>query len=241
MLCACLSDGVILHMEEIYGCESLSQRYVSVAAVKALMPSLCVVVHDDACHLHKYAARRAKDRMLGKELLSGLWVRPECRSYCCPSHIRSCLTCYFTVLFVSPLSLRPGVVGVCFEVPGWEVMPYGCALWSLGSWLGGSWVSALCVVASLTPLYGPFCSRFLVCFCFVFEAVHDNLQSAEIEHVKQPGESHEGVGRKKNTDDAGSQREWWNKQNGEIAGETWSNVRRTAVATALRAHSKSAQ
>ena len=69
MLCACLSDGVILHMQEIYGCESLSQRYVCVAAVKALMPSLCVVVHDDACHLHKYAARRAKDERVACLLL----------------------------------------------------------------------------------------------------------------------------------------------------------------------------
>ena len=147
----------------------------------------------------------------------------------------------------------------------------GCALWSLGSWLEGSWVSALCFVASLTPQYGPFCSCFLVCFCFVFDghtrrwhtrchrahncqelvavplfpwllfvscfwwllfcvvfrllfwwdrlldyvqvhyqlsfvaicfqtAGHDNLQIhrfAEIERVKRPGESHEGVGRKK--------------------------------------------
>ena len=69
LLCACLSDGAILHMQEIYGCESLSQRYVCVAAVKALMPSLCVVVHDDACHLHKYAARRAKDRRVACLLL----------------------------------------------------------------------------------------------------------------------------------------------------------------------------
>ena len=74
MLCACLSDGVILHMQEIYGCESLSQRYVCVAAVKALMPSPCVVVHDDACHLHKYAARRAKDRRVACLLLRDIYI-----------------------------------------------------------------------------------------------------------------------------------------------------------------------
>ena len=34
--------------------------------------------------------------MLGKELLSGLWVRPECHNYCCHFHIRSCLTSCFT-------------------------------------------------------------------------------------------------------------------------------------------------
>ena len=61
MLCACLSEGLILHMQEIYGCELLSQRYLCLASVKALLPSLRVVVHDDACHLHKYGARRAQD------------------------------------------------------------------------------------------------------------------------------------------------------------------------------------
>ena len=34
--------------------------------------------------------------MLGKELLSGLWVCPECRSYYCHFSHRSCLTSCFT-------------------------------------------------------------------------------------------------------------------------------------------------
>ena len=56
----------------------------------------------------------------------------------------------------SPLSLRPGVVGVCFEVPGWMLCLSGCSLWSRGSWLGGSLVSALSFVASITLLPSPF-------------------------------------------------------------------------------------
>ena len=56
----------------------------------------------------------------------------------------------------SPPSLRPGVVGVCFEVPGWMLCLNGCSLWSRGSWLGGSLVSALSFVASITLLPGPF-------------------------------------------------------------------------------------
>ena len=39
--------------------------------------------------------------MLGKELLSGLWVRPECSSYCCHCHFRSCLTFLSHRFFVS--------------------------------------------------------------------------------------------------------------------------------------------
>eukprot|EP00435_Cladocopium_sp_Y103_P046429 s2435_g13.t1 len=59
LLCACLSERVILYIQEIYGCESLSQRYLCVAALKDLLPSLSTVVRDDACHLHKDTQRRA--------------------------------------------------------------------------------------------------------------------------------------------------------------------------------------
>ena len=57
--------------------------------------------------------------------------------------------------FFSPLSLRRGFVVVCFEVT--NVSCYAvtaCAMWSRGSWLGGSLVSAWCFVASLTLWYG---------------------------------------------------------------------------------------
>ena len=67
----------------------------------------------------------------------------------------------------SPLSLRHGVVVVCFEVPGWTLCLNGCSLWSLGSWLGGSPVSALSFVASITLLHGPF-----VLFRVVFVLLH---------------------------------------------------------------------
>ena len=68
----------------------------------------------------------------------------------------------------SPLSLRHGVVVVCFEVPGWMLCLNGWSLWSLGSWLGGSPVSALSFVASFTLLHGPllFCSLLFVLLLF---------------------------------------------------------------------------
>ena len=99
--------------------------------------------------------------MLAKELLSGLWVRPECRSYCRHSHIWSCLTSCLPFISFSPLSLRHGVVVVCFEVIKGESSCHSAyAMWSRGSWLGKSLVSAWCCVASLTCVYG------LVCVCF---------------------------------------------------------------------------
>ena len=101
--------------------------------------------------------------MIGKALLSGLWAHPT-----------GCFTVRFTVAFLtlelvslyvspffSPLSLRRGVVVVCFEVIKGESLCHSAyAMWSRGSWLGGSLVSAWCCVASLTCVYG------LVCVCF---------------------------------------------------------------------------
>ena len=85
--------------------------------------------------------------MLGKELLSGLWVRPECRSYWYSSYRRS-----FSP-FVSPFPFSP----LCCDdavfaskCTGVKLCLNGCTLWSLGSWLGGSWVSARSLVASRT-------------------------------------------------------------------------------------------
>ena len=112
--------------------------------------------------------------MIGKALLSGLWAHPL-----------GCFTVRFTFAILtlarvslsvsplfSPLSLRRGVVVVCFEVIRGELLcRSACAMWSRGSWLGGSLVSAWCCVASLTAcmalcvfVFPPF----LVFFGFVY-------------------------------------------------------------------------
>ena len=107
--------------------------------------------------------------MIDKALLSGLWAHPP-----------GCFTVRFTVAFLtlervslyvspffSPLSLRRGVVVVCFEVIKGESLCHSAyAMWSRGSWLGGSLVSAWCCVASLTCVYGLVCVCFPL-FCFV--------------------------------------------------------------------------
>jgi hypothetical protein len=58
ILCSCLSSGIVVAMREIFGCESLSQRYFFVADPVHLYPETKLIVHDDACHLHKFADRR---------------------------------------------------------------------------------------------------------------------------------------------------------------------------------------
>lgn len=59
VLCACISSGVVVMFREIFGCESLSQRYFLVADLANLYPECTLIVHDDACHMHKFTAARA--------------------------------------------------------------------------------------------------------------------------------------------------------------------------------------
>ena len=40
-------------MQEIYGSESLPQRYFCLAAAKAVVPEAVLLVHDDSCHMYK--------------------------------------------------------------------------------------------------------------------------------------------------------------------------------------------
>ena len=62
LLCVRLSSGIIRLMQEIFGSESLPQRYFCLAAAKVAVPDAVLVVHDDSCHLHKYCFKRKEAR-----------------------------------------------------------------------------------------------------------------------------------------------------------------------------------
>lgn len=68
VMCACLSSGVIIAVQECFGAESLSQRYLFLAALKERYPELTVIVHDDACHLHKFTDARKADSDLAAKI-----------------------------------------------------------------------------------------------------------------------------------------------------------------------------
>ena len=114
---------------------------------------------------HKSTLQLPRTMMLGKEL----WADSECALNAVATAVILTLDHVsppVSLFRFSPLSLRHGVVVVCFEVPGWMLCRNGCSLWSLGSWLGGSPVSALSFVASFTLLYGPLVFSGLSLFCF---------------------------------------------------------------------------
>ena len=104
--------------------------------------------------------------MLGKELLSGLWVRPECRSFCCHFHTRPCLTLLFHRSLLLTTFVATRRCRCLLRSVGVNVMPGRLLFVISGSWLGGSLVSALSFVASYNPLIWPlvFCRGSLFCF-----------------------------------------------------------------------------
>ena len=95
-LFALSTDGFIMHMAEFVGAESLPQRYFFLAAVKDEFPNITVAVHDDACHLRKYATARAADGTMAASLAYPSMqyivdrlhakghVDPWCKQHCLP-------------------------------------------------------------------------------------------------------------------------------------------------------------
>ena len=82
MLCSCLSTGIVTSLREVFGCESLSQRYLFVSALVALYPEIAAIIHDDACHLHKFSAARA-----GGSAAAARLAPPMIRYICDPFHM----------------------------------------------------------------------------------------------------------------------------------------------------------
>ena len=57
-LFAISASGCIVHLDEFMGAESITQRYMFVARCCEILPGLEVLVHDDACHLCRFALLR---------------------------------------------------------------------------------------------------------------------------------------------------------------------------------------
>jgi hypothetical protein len=67
-LVACTPDGFVADATEFMGAESCSQRYIFLARLKELYPALRVLLHDDACHLRRFAAAREHCSEFAREL-----------------------------------------------------------------------------------------------------------------------------------------------------------------------------
>ena len=90
-----------------------------------------------------------------------LWAVGAPSSFLTLAHVSRSVSPFF-----SPLSLRHGFVVVCFEVTICELLCLtACAMWSRGSWLGGSLVSAWCFCCFAHLLVWP-CDFDVLPFCF---------------------------------------------------------------------------
>ena len=67
-LIATTSSGLIVHAKPFVGAESVSQRYFFLAELAAKLPQLYVVIHDDACHVRRFADKHAHRSDLGRRL-----------------------------------------------------------------------------------------------------------------------------------------------------------------------------
>ena len=94
-LTAVSASGIIVHLEELIGAESLSQRYNFVCALASHVSTLSCIVHDDACHLGLMAksqkgssslTRRLADevRFIVDAFHSTAHVGEWCRDNCLP-------------------------------------------------------------------------------------------------------------------------------------------------------------
>lgn len=67
-LIATTSNGMIVHAKEFVGAESIPQRYFFVAELVDQASEVSVLVHDDACHLRRFAAKRSGHSELAARL-----------------------------------------------------------------------------------------------------------------------------------------------------------------------------
>ena len=68
VLLAASPDGMVMDVDEFMDAESLVQRYFFMSRVVDDFPEITVCVHDDACHLRRFADRRKNGTALAQRL-----------------------------------------------------------------------------------------------------------------------------------------------------------------------------
>jgi hypothetical protein len=61
-------EGYVTDVCEFMGAESCKQRYMFLAGLKELYPELAVILHDDACHLRRFAQKFAGQNELASSI-----------------------------------------------------------------------------------------------------------------------------------------------------------------------------
>ena len=95
VLLACTSEGFIVHLQQFVGAETIPVRYFFLAEICARLQDVRCCIHDDACHVARYALKHKGRNALAKRLSELAWVLdrfhsaahrdPWCARHCHPS------------------------------------------------------------------------------------------------------------------------------------------------------------
>jgi hypothetical protein len=131
-LTAVSSSGVVVDLDELIGAESLSQRYRFLARLAARLPTLSVVVHDDACHLRLMAESQEKRTAIATRLAADCsYIVDEYHStghvgHWCAEHCLPKLAANAALLDGFPTN-------IC-EIVNSELSPLGHTVHHMGRW-----------------------------------------------------------------------------------------------------------
>ena len=92
VLLATTSSGLVLHLQGFVGSETLPIRYFFIGDLKSQIPELQAIIHDDSCHVYRYALKHAERSDLAKSVSemtfaldrfhSSGHTDPWCREHC---------------------------------------------------------------------------------------------------------------------------------------------------------------
>ena len=131
-LTAVSESGLVVEVSEIIGAESLSQRYVFLADLAAIAPSLRIVVHDDACHLRLMAEGNRRDSALASRIASMSFIVDQFHA---SGHVGQWCKCHCLPTVPEHKNLLNGFPDSIAESVNADLSPLGHLIHHFGQWL----------------------------------------------------------------------------------------------------------
>ena len=130
-LTAVSESGIVNDVGELIGAESLSQRLCFRAQLKARLPSLQTVVHDDACHLRLMAEANAEGPPVAKLLSTLAYIVDEYHS---SGHVGQWCSEHCMPQPEANKALLQGFPTNICEIVNSELSPLGHTIHHMGRW-----------------------------------------------------------------------------------------------------------
>jgi hypothetical protein len=132
-LTAVSASGIVVDVDELIGAESMSQRYRFAAILASRIPSLKIIVHDDACHLRLMAESQKQQTPIAARLAANISYIVD--SYHASGHVGHwCSEHCMPHLDVNAALLDGFPRNIC-ETMNSELSPLGHTLHHMGRWM----------------------------------------------------------------------------------------------------------